>query len=331
MTKIATKGTCNIIEAGNMNSGSFLGDLIACPTYQEIIGTDKFNVSGTYENNQLVKESDITKYTGKTKNYSYIWGEWDLTKKSGQTGLNYTYLNLRIRQNFLKAPDTNLKITVSLKLIYKNADLNYYTGVTKNLTVNFTQATGSDKKYAYSQDFAVTFGNSTSAQFGSVTITNVSIEPTGGTSQYEYITNIKDFTQNYFINSLSVTSTALYIDSYNDDTTNKIITNKCKISPKFTIPTGTGINNIDVYVDNQDFNYTDGQSNGTNYNTSNNTINYVFTAIDQYGERGYKLPYFYTKFTVKDRETKYTSYVYALWEPNSPNTGIELTSLILEE
>ena len=52
MTKIATKGTCNIIEAGNMNSGSFLGDLIACPTYQEIIGTDKFNVSGTYEKNQ---------------------------------------------------------------------------------------------------------------------------------------------------------------------------------------------------------------------------------------------------------------------------------------
>ena len=331
MTKIATKGTCNIIEAGNMNSGSFLGDLIACPTYQEIIGTDKFNVSGTYENNQLVKESDITKYTGKTKNYSYIWGEWDLTRKSGQTGLNYAYLNLRIRQNFLKAPDTNLKITVSLNLFYKNANLNYYTGVTKNLTVNFTQATGSDKKYAYSQDFAVTFGNSTSAQFGSVTITNVSIEPTGGTSQYEYITNIKDFTQNYFINSLSVTSTALYIDSYNDDTTNKIITNKCKISPKFTIPTGTGINNIDVYVDNQDFNYTDGQSNGTNYNTSNNTINYVFTAIDQYGERGYKLPYFYTKFTVKDRETKYTSYVYALWDPTSTQTGIELTSLILEE
>lgn len=329
MTKIATKEYCNSLDLSN--SGAFLGDLISCPTYKEIIGTDKFNVSGTYENNQLVKESDITKYTGKTKNYSYIWGEWDLTKKSGQTGSNYAYLNLRIRQNFLKAPDTNLKITVSLKLIYKNADLNYYTGVTKNLTVNFTQTTGNDKKYAYSQDFAVTFGNSTSAQFGSVTITNVSIEPTGGTSQYEYITNIKDFTQNYFINSLSVTSTALYIDSYNDDTTNKIITNKCKISPKFTIPTGTGINNIDVYVDNQNFNYTDGQSNGTNYNTSNNTINYVFTAIDQYGERGYKLPYFYTKFTVKDRETKYTSYAYALWEPNSPNTGIELTNLILEE
>lgn len=331
MTKIATKGACNIIEAGNMNSGSFLGDLIACPTYQEIIGTDKFNVSGTYENNQLVKKSDITKYTGKTKNYSYIWGEWDLTKKSGQISFNSTYLNLRIRQNFLKAPDTNLKITVSLKLFYKNSNSNYYTDVTKKLTVNFTQTTSVDKKYAYSQDFAVTFGNSASAQIGSVSITNVSIEPTGGTSQYEYVTNIKNVAQNYFINSLSVTSTALYIDSYNDDTTNKIITNKCKISPKFTIPTGTGINNIDVYVDNQDFNYTDGQSNGTNYNTSNNTINYVFTAIDQYGERGYKLPYFYTKFTVKDRETKYTSYVYALWEPNSPNTGIELTSLILEE
>jgi hypothetical protein len=328
MTKIATKGACNIIESGNMNSGSFLSDLIACPTYQEIIGTDKFNVSGTYENNQLVKESDITKYTGKTKNYSYIWGEWDLTKKSGQAG-PYTYLNLRIRQNFLKAPDTNLKITISVKLTYKNTNSTYYTSTTKTLTVNFTQTTGNDKKYAYSQDFAVTFGNSASAQFGSITITNVSIEPTGGTSQYEYITNIKDVTQNYFVKIFSNSTTGFYIDSYDDDTTNKIITNKCRISPKFDIPTGVGVNNIDIYMD--ESNFSNGSSVGLTYSPTNNSLEYTFKIFDGYGERGYKLPYFYTKFVLEPKNTTYKSYIYALWNPASTQTGIELTSLILEE
>ena len=93
MTKIATRGTCNIIEAGDMNSGSFLSDLIACPTYGEIIEMGKLNVSGTYRGNQLVKESDITKYNGKTKNYSFIWGEYDLTTYPGQLSLNSTIIN----------------------------------------------------------------------------------------------------------------------------------------------------------------------------------------------------------------------------------------------
>ena len=331
MTKIANKAKCNIIEAGNMNSGSFLGDLLVCPTYEEIINTDKFNVSGTYEDNQLVKESDITKYTGKIKNYSYIWGEWDLTTKFGQVSFNSTYLNLRIRQNFLNAPDTNLKITISVKLTYKNTNSTYYTSTTKTLTVNFTQATGSDKKYAYTQDFAVTFGNSTSAQLGSVTITNVLIEPTGGTSQYEYVTNIKDITQNYFVKVFSVEKTSFYINSYTDDTTNKIITNQCKIAPKFNIPTGTGINNINIYVDAEGYNYTRGESNGTNYSPSYNNMDYIFTAIDKYGERGYKLPYFYTKFVLEQKNTRYKSYIHAIWNPASTNTGIELTSLILDE
>lgn len=332
MTKIANKAKCNIIEGGNMNSGSFLGDLISeCPTYKEIIETDKFIVNGTYEDNQLVKESDITKYTGKTKNYSYIWGEWDLTPKTGQTEKNNKYLNLRIRQNFLKAPDTNLKITVSLRLTYRNTNSGPFAPLDKSFTVNFTQTTGSDKKYAYTQDFAVTFGNSPSAQLGTVFITNVLIEPTGGTSQYEYVTNIKDITQNYFVNLFSVASTGFIIDSYNDNATNKTITNNCRLIPKFTIPTGTGINNIDVYINNQDFNYTAVETDGITYNTLDNYINYEFTAVDKYGERGYKLPYFYTKFALNQKNTNYISYVHALWEPNSTNIGVELSSLILDE
>lgn len=329
MTKIATKGTCNIIEAGNMNSGAFLGDLIACPTYGEITEIGKLNVSGTYEKNQLVKESDITKYTGKTKNYSFIWAEYDLTRKSGQIVLNYTYLNLRIKQNFLYAPDTNLKITIFVKISYINANSNYYTSTTKTLTVNFTQATSADKKYAYTQDFAVTLGDSPSTQIDSVTITNVLIEPTGATSQYEYVTNIKNVTQNYFVNVFSVEKINFYIDSYADDTTNKIITNGCKIVPKFDIPTGTGINNIDIYMD--EYNFSSGLSVGVTYSPTYNNVSYTFNVIDEYGERGYKLPYFYSKFVLEQRNTSHKSYVYAIWNPASTNTGIELTSLILDE
>ena len=329
MTKIATKGTCNTIEAGNMNSGSFLSDLIACPTYREIIEMGKLNVSGTYRDNQLVKESDITKYTGKTKNYSYIWGEWDLTPKSGQVEISNKILNLRVKQNFLYAPDTNLKISISLKLTYKNDNSSYFNTATKTLTVNFTQATGADKKYAYTQDFALTFGNSSTAQFGSITITSVTVETVDGTSIYEYVVDKKNVTQNYFVNIFSVATTGFYIDSYADDTTNKIITNGCKIVPKFDIPTGNDINNILIYMDER--NFSGGSSVGVTYNPTNNNATYTFNAIDEYGVRGYKLPYFYSRFVFEQTNTSYKSYAYAVWDPASTQTGIELTSLILDE
>lgn len=328
MTKIATKGTCNIIEAGNMNSGSFLGDLIACPTYKEIIGTDKFIVNGTYENNQLVKESDITKYTGKTKNYSFIWGEYDLTKIE-QTPIINRICNVKIKQNFLNAPDTNLTITITLKLFYKNIPTsNVVSSVTKNVTVNFTQTTGNDKKYAYTQDFAIKFGQNTKATMVSVEIINVTITP-NSTSQYEYITNIKDVTQNYFVKTLSVATTRFYINSYNDDVSEKIISGTYKITPHFNIPTGTSINDISVSVD--EYNFSIGTSIGLTYNTSFNDITYKFRVDDLYGERGYKLPYFYIKLAIRHNPSSNTSYVHALWNPASTNTGIELSSLITEE
>ena len=328
MTKIATKGTCNLIEAGNMNSGSFLGDLIACPTYKEIIGTDKFIVNGTYENNQLVKESDITKYTGKTKNYSFIWGEYDLTKTE-QTPVINRICNVKIKQNFLNAPDTNLTITITLKLFYKNIPTsNVVSSVTENVTVNFTQTTGNDKKYAYTQDFAIKFGQNTKATMVSIEIINVTITP-NSTSQYEYITNIKDITQNYFVKTLSVATTRFYINSYNDDVSEKIISGTYKITPHFNIPTGTSINDISVVID--EYNFSIGTSIGLTYNTSFNDIAYKFRVDDLYGERGYKLPYFYIKLAIRHNPSSNTSYVYALWNPASTNTGIELSSLITEE
>ena len=324
MTKIATKGKCNIIEAGGMYSGSFLGELISeCPTYGEIIEMGKLNVSGTYEDNQLVKESDITKYTGKTKNYSYIWGEWDLTTYPGQLALNGTILNMCFKQNFLYAPDTDLKIVIIFSLYTNNGTRPSFTQ--KSLTVNFTQATGSDKKYAYTYNFSTTFDT----MFESISINKVTITPVNGTSQYEYVTNIKNVTQNYFVNVFSVEKTSFYIDSYADDTNNKIITNQCRISPIFAIPTGTNINNIVIYMD--ETNFTGGSSVGVTYNPAYNSATYTFNAIDAYGERGYKLPYFYAKFVLEQRNTSYKSYAYAVWDPASTQTGIELTSLILDE
>ena len=329
MTKIATKGTCNIIEARNMNSGSFLGGLISeCPTYKEIIGTDKFIVNGTYENNQLVKESDITKYTGKTKNYSFIWGEYDLTKTE-QTPVINRICNVKIKQNFLNAPDTNLTITITLKLFYKNIPTsNVVSSVTKNVTVNFTQTTGNDKKYAYTQDFAIKFGQNTKATMVSVEIINVTITP-NSTSQYEYITNIKDVTQNYFVKTLSIASTDFYIDSYNDNVSEKIISGSCRIVPEFNIPTGENIKDIIVSID--EYNFSESSSIDLTYNTSFNYITYKFNTYDRYGERGYKLPYFYIKLTIHHNPSSNTSYVHALWNPASTNTGIELSSLITEE
>ena len=310
-----------------MNSGSFLSDLIACPTYGEIIEIGKLNVSGTYENNQLVKESDITKYTGKTKNYSFIWAEYDLTTYIGQTSFNGTILNMCFKQNFLYAPDTDLKIVINFSLYTKGDEstgaLPSFTP--KSLTVNFTQGTGSDKKYAYTQNYSTTF----KTMFDSISISNVTITPVNGTSQYEYVTIKKNVTQNYFVNVFSVASTGFYIDSYNDDTTNKIITNQCRIIPKFAIPTGTGVNNIDIYVDER--NVPAGSTVGVSYNPTNNSLEYTFNTIDYYGERGYKLPYFFTKFVLEQKNTRYKSYVYAIWDPDSTQTGIELTSLILDE
>lgn len=325
MTKIVNKSYCN-----TLSSGLFLGDLITeCPTYKEINETDKFNINGTYEDNQLVKKSDLSLYTGKTKNHSFIWAEYDLTTYSGQTALSGTILNMCFKQNFLYAPDTDLNIVINFALYSKqNTPTGALPGMTlKSLTINFTQTTGSDKKYAYTQHYSTTFDE----MFDSIRINKVTITPVNGTSQYEYITNIKDVTQNYFVKAFSVASTSFYIDSYNDDTTNNIMTNQCRISPKFNIPTGVGVNDINIFMN--EYNFSGGSSVGVTYSPTYNSATYTFNAIDSYGERGYKLPYFYAKFTFEHLNTSYKSYAYAyaIWKPNSSETGIELTSPILEE
>jgi hypothetical protein len=234
---------------------------------------------------------------------------------------------LKFKQNFLYAPDTDLKIVINFSLYTKGDEstgaLPSFTP--KSLTVNFTQKTGSDKNFAYTQNYSTTF----KTRFESISINNVTITPVNGTSQYEYVTIKKNVTQNYFVNVFSVASTGFYIDSYADDTNKKNITNQCRISPKFNIPTGVGVNDIDIYID--ETNFTDGSSVGVTYNPTYNSATYTFNAIDAYGERGYKLPYFYAKFVLEQRNTRYKSYAHAIWDPASTQTGIELTNLILEE
>lgn len=330
MTKIANKEYCNSLESSN--SGIFLTNLIEeCPTYEEIIGTDKFNINGTYQDNQLVKESDISLYAGNIKNYSFVWGEYDTTLKNQQPSNS---VNVKIKQNFLYAPTIDLSIKINFTIGYKNNPLVTRistTSFTQNIT--FTQSTNTNKIFAYTKNFNFTFGIINSV-FNYIKINSVTVEPLNQNTNidFNYITNIKNITENYFVNIFSIEKTDFTIDYYEDNVNENIITNTCTITPIFNIPTGNSINDILIY-DSLEHNYSSGSSvgNGPIYDTTNNKLSYTFNAIDNYGKRGYKLPYFYTKFIVKQSTTDYESYVYAIWNPNSTKTGIELTNIITEE
>lgn len=332
MTKIVNKSACNIIESGNMNNGSFLSDLIACPTYKEIKETDKFNISGTYENNQLVKESDLSLYTGKTKNHCTAWGEWDLNTYSGTTSFSSAEVWLKFHISFLFPPDVNLTIRFNYTVSYfpngapsgANNLVSIATGYT---TLSYSAST---KDYAISSNvFKVLYGNIITGKpiFNSVRIDSVVITPASA-SQYNYIVDIKPVEQN-FHKSLAADA-SIEILSYQDDTAKKIETCQVKATFNFSTPTGTTLtNNYNAGLMTDDIDSTNfhGVESVTTSKTSK-TITYTFNALDSYGLRGYKLPYFKTKFFVSGANSLY---FYAQWNPRVTNTGIELTSLIIEE
>lgn len=56
MDKIATREFCNSI-----NPGAFSSDLRKCPTYKDLIDSNKFMIRSQYQDNQLVREIDISK------------------------------------------------------------------------------------------------------------------------------------------------------------------------------------------------------------------------------------------------------------------------------
>jgi len=329
MTKIANKNYCNALS-----SGLFLGDLITeCPTYKEINETDKFNINGTYEDNQLVKENDLSLYTGKTKNYCTAWGEWDLTHYSGTTSVQKDELWLKFHLSFLNPPDVNLTIRFNYTVSYWP---NGMPESTNNMVSN--KATGY-KTLSYSastQDYAISsnvfrtlFGDYITGNpvFKEVVIDSVMITP-ASTSIYNYIVNIKPIELNF--HQLLAADASLEILSYQDDTANKIETCQVRTTFNFSTPTGTtNLNNynVELMIDDKESTNFDGTESVATSKTSK-TITYTFNAFDDYGLRCYKLPYFKTKLYVSG---EYGLYFYAQWNPRVTNTGIELTSIITEE
>ena len=328
MTKIANKNYCN-----SLSSGLFLGDLIAeCPTYKEIKETDKFNINGTYENNQLVKESNLSLYTGKTINHCTAWGEWDLTHYSGTTSFNSAEIWLKFHISFLNPPDVNLSIRF-------NYTVSYFPNGRPNSPVILPSTTTGYTTLSYSastQDYAISSGVfrklygdiiNGNPVFYKVIIDSVVITP-ASTSKYNYIVDIKPIEQNF--HQVLAADASMEILSYQDDTANKIEKCQIRVNFNFSAPTGTTLtSNYNVYAildDTDSTNFNMAQNVSISY--TNNAITYTFNAIDDYGLRGYKLPYFKTKLHVYGT---YNLYFYAQWDPRVTNTGIELTSLITEE
>ena len=163
--------------------------------------------------------------------------------------------------------------------------------------------------------------------FKSIVITSVTATPSS-TSNYVYTTFIKPVTQNYF-NNLSLASASFNTKNYTDYTTDKIEQCTNLIQMTFEYPTNIAANNVFVNIENDDKNFNGlGQSGDVYFDED--YFKYEFTTPDNYGERGYKLPYYTAKFRVQDRSTAYFIYLYPIWNPREFTTGIELISLIDE-
>ena len=338
MTRIATKGKCNLIEAGGMYSGSFLGELISeCPTYQEIKEIGKFNVTGTYENDQLVKESDITKYTGKTINYANVWGEWDLTNDFSIAPLPVTtnQVILKFHITFLYNPDVPVNVSINYTVYYMDDEtLMAYTPLNSSATIKITNPTFLSGVYGGSVHTYCNFGT-TKSIFGKVSINSVTVTPISAntTSIYEYQTFIKPVTQNY-LQELNLKTSYFNTKNYIDNTTEKKEQCTNKIEVTFQYPTNITSDRVSINIEpERNFNGM-GSSGEIYYDNSYDFISYEFTTPDNYGERGYKLPYYTAKFKVAtllpNGDESYYVYLYPIWNPREYNTGIELISLIDE-
>ena len=327
MTKIVNKNYCN-----SLSSGLFLGDLIAkCPTYKEINETDKFNITGTYEDNQLVKENDLSLYTGKIKNYCTAWGEWDLDHYSGTTSFSGAEIWLKFHISFLFPPNVNLTIRFNYTVYYWPNGKPNNPVVLPSTTTGYTTLSysASTQDYAISSNvFRHLYGNilTGNPDFYKIIIDSVTITP-ASTSKYNYIVDIKPIEQNY--HKILAADASMEILSYQNDTANKIEKCQIRVNFNFSTPTGTTLtNNYNVGLMLNDTNTTNfhGAQSVTTSKTSK-TITYTFNAFDNYGLRGYKLPYFKTKFYASGI---YNLYFYGQWNPRVTNSGIELSSLITE-
>ena len=266
-------------------------------------------------------------YSGKTKNYANVWGEWDLT--GANTSLTQECVWLKFHITFLYNPDVNTSFRINYKVNYVNGTSSTAAVLTQTgyTTISITNPTYLGGIYGGSISLAKNFGTKGTSMLRNVTITSVVATP-ATTSIYTYTTFIKPVTQNYF-NNLSLSNANFNTKNYIDNTTNK--TEQCtnKISVTFEYPTNILTNNVLVNIEPDDRNFNGIGQSGEIYQ-SEGFFSYEFTTPDNYGIRGYKLPYYTAKFKVTDRSTQYFVYLYPIWNPREYNTGIELISLIDE-
>lgn len=333
MTRIATKGYCNIVEAGGMYSGSFLGELISeCPTYQEINEIGKFNVTGTYENNQLVKESDITKYTGQTINNSIVWGEYNLSFNENQLITQSTEIPLTFHITLCYKPDVPIKITFNYAINYlivnPGSTSSYVKRGTATINISNPSASGGVFGATVEKSEMLSPLNNTSLLFNRIVIESVTISPVTSTnpSAYNYVVENKGMTK-CDSSLLNIKSATLSISDYVDNTTTKTESSKVVLNILFNVPTGTTISN-NILVELGNMNYSEGYSSIQTY--AGNQIMYPFGVGDRYGARGYKLPYYKLDIKVINHVDNQTLYLYTIFDPRTTNTGIELTDLIDE-
>lgn len=333
MTKIATKAKCNIIEAGNENRGSFLGNLLACPTYKEINEIGKLSVSGTYENNQLVKESDITRYTGKTKNYCIVWGEYQVNFDENQILNNSVTIPIKFHATLLYHPDVPIKINITYGANYKIID-----GLSINpmysrgtATINISNPTVNGGVFGATVTTSRIVGglNGASFMFDNIVFDSITITPSSSSnpSSYEYIIEKKGLTKCNF-NLLNINSASLSTSNYTYYSSQNYEECEVSLNVLFNTPTGTTLSSgVMIYL--EDVNYNTGNSFAPTYNQ--NSIVYNFMAGDDFASRGYKLPYYTLKINVKNTISQQNAYLYAIFNHRAEQTGIELTDLILEE
>lgn len=329
MTKIASRGYCNMKASANI----FDATNKKLPTYQEIISTEKFTILGDYENNQLVKENDVTKYTGQTINNCIAWGEYKLTFDETQYITQSYSIPLTFHITLCYNPDVPVKITFNygIKYLIQNASsvTNYTKKGTATINISTPLANGGVFGTTVTKTDMITPLNNTSLIFGTIVIESVTISPVTSTnpSAYNYVVEKKGMTK-CDSSLLNIKSATLSISDYVDNTTTKTESSEADLNILFNAPTGATISNK-ILVELENMNYSEGYSYKPSY--AGNQIIYPFGVGDMYGARGYKLPYYKLDIKVFNHVDNQTLMLYAIFDPRTAQTGIELTDLITEE
>lgn len=329
MTKIASRGYCNMKASENIFDASNR----KLPTYQEIISTEKFSISGDYENNQLVKEVDVTKYSGQPINNCIVWGEYKLNFDETQYITQSYSIPLTFHITLCYKPDVpiNIKFNYGIKYLIQNAGSVVDYTKRGTATINISNPSANDGVFGISVNKADMISplNNTSLIFNTIVIESVTISPVTSTnpSAYNYVVENRGMTK-CDSSLLKITSATLSISDYVDDTTNKKESSNAILTIQFNAPTGSTISS-NIYVGLLNMNFSGGHSSRPTYN--GNYITYPFGVGDTYGTRGYKLPYYKLDIEINNHVANQTIYLYAIFDPRTTKTGIELIDLIAEE